>query len=238
MRMLDDLKNSLSSVRLESYRRPGDSDLEVVVTYFWNIGLAESLHPSLQAAEVALRNALHDTISKRHPLGQGSEASWFDNKNYFTDDQLRTLAGIRKQYRKIGTPFPTDDQVVSSTSMGFWTGILSSAAEGRLWQRLGFNMLWEMFPQAPRRSRVSRGLALGDYHERFDEIRTLRNRVSHYEQICNHPDLIAAHGRIYEAIGWIDPRLATIVAATDSFNKIHSLGRGFYREKVNALLDD
>lgn len=100
-------------------------------------------------------------------------------------------------------------------------------------------MLWEMFPHAPREIGTDRRrLILSDYHAAFDTVRVLRNRVSHYERICHRSDLVDLHSRIYEYIEWINPGPRRIIEATDRFNEIHSLGKGFYREKVTALLDD
>lgn len=231
-RLLRELQVSLNQVRLESYRRSGDSDVDLIATYLWNVALGESLHPSLQVVEVALRNALHDEISKRHGLLSSGQSSWFDEKMYFSADQVRGLESIRHRYNRDGTYQPSDNQIVSATNMGFWTAVLSAAYERRIWQPLGFNMLWDVFPYAPR------GMSLSDHHKAFDDIRQLRNRVNHYERICHRADLVAAHAHIYEAISWMNLRLMTIVDSTDRFNKIHSMGRSVYLEKVLALLDD
>jgi hypothetical protein len=50
---------ALSQDRLEAYRSPGGSDLEMLTNYFWNIDLVEALAPCMHAVELALRNSLH-----------------------------------------------------------------------------------------------------------------------------------------------------------------------------------
>ncbi len=236
---MKEFQSSLSTARIESYRQVGDSDFDVMVAYLWNVALGESLHPALQTAEVSLRNAIYRSLDKRHRERTGRETSWLSEDVYFAPKQWNDLKEIRKRYRDREAKEPTDDQIISASNMGFWISILSVRYEGLVWSRLGYNLLWDIFPHAPKEiSNPSRRMILSDYHDAFNKVRLLRNRVSHYERICHRSDLVRLHSEIYDSIGWINPRLRAIVEATDSFNKIHSLGRGFYREKVLALLDD
>lgn len=47
------LQQPLSQVRLESYRPPNGSDLDMVVRYFWDMELARALSPALHGVELA-----------------------------------------------------------------------------------------------------------------------------------------------------------------------------------------
>src|SRR5690348_14935852 len=70
------LRQAISDVRLDAYRRPGDADdLDAVARYLWNIALSEALYPTLQALEITLRNSLHLAISKHF-----RNAMWFDRQ--------------------------------------------------------------------------------------------------------------------------------------------------------------
>ena len=59
------LQMIVSVDRLAPYCQPSDQDnLDVAARYLWNIALCEALYPVLQAQEIALRNTLHNEISK------------------------------------------------------------------------------------------------------------------------------------------------------------------------------
>lgn len=77
------LQPSISTARLRRYRSPTGDDLETAVNYLWNIQLAESLYCSLGAVEVALRNALHETLTQRF----GTPA-WYNQKGLLEDNQI------------------------------------------------------------------------------------------------------------------------------------------------------
>lgn len=53
------LTQALSTERLDAYRGrlpPPTSNLQLLGRYAWNMALSESLYPSLQMLEIALRN--------------------------------------------------------------------------------------------------------------------------------------------------------------------------------------
>lgn len=233
------LKASFSEVRLESYRSDGQSDLDLVATYLWNVPLREALHPSLQAVEVALRNTMHSTIQRRHLQQRYPEELWFDHLDYFVPryDKNRvrlspkTIEDARRLYRNRGEEASVD-QIISSTHLGFWTTMLSPASRPILWVPLGFTMLREMFPHA---SHGQGGLEFSAYWDAYDSIRRLRNRVSHYEKLSDRRDLVEVHRRIYQCMGWINDDLPTVIASTDRFNEVHALGIEPYRRRITNL---
>lgn len=229
--LLRSMYTSFSKVRVESYRELGQSDSELIVTYLWNVALAESLHPSLQAVELCLRNSLNNAIGRRHDQRRISSDHWLEYQPYFQKKQLDDLEGIRREYGLRHVPNPTADQIVSGTNMGFWVAILSRKYERHLWQTIGMDLLSDVFPYAPTR------VSIRDFYKAFDQIRRLRNRANHYERICNREDLVTVHDHIHERIGWINPSIRTLVEGTDSFNLIHARGREFYRDRVSGLLE-
>ncbi len=60
-----ELRRTVSAPRLDKYRPSGGSDLDMVVTYFWNIALSEALYPGLAALEVSLRNGMYAAMTAR-----------------------------------------------------------------------------------------------------------------------------------------------------------------------------
>jgi hypothetical protein len=52
----------LSPERFEAYRKPGESDKEVLARICWNTALSEALFPCLHGLEVGFRNSLHQAV--------------------------------------------------------------------------------------------------------------------------------------------------------------------------------
>ena len=103
------LSRILSPERLDAYRQrlsPSISDEALLRAYLWNMALAESLYPSLQTLEVALRNAIHDAVQRA--------------VSSLTHQQKPQDAG----------------RIVAELSFGFWTSLMDRRYEQSLWPRL------------------------------------------------------------------------------------------------------
>lgn len=207
------LEPTLSAPRLRAYRNRGDSDLDVLARYEWNVCLSEALYPSLHALEIAFRNSLSSAIEREY-----ADPYWLWNNPPISDpyDQDEVLRAQDKLQRQNRAPEPA--RMIAELTFGFWTGFLDRRYEGhqtatRLWPKL----LGEVFPAAPVRLRNR-----GDISRRFETIRRLRNRVSHHEPIWNRPDLLNEHAGILDALGWVNPALAEATHGVDRFNAVHS----------------
>jgi hypothetical protein len=82
-----DLQKVLSQERLDEYRPPGGTDLDMIVNYFWDIDLAEAIVPCLHAAELALRNSIHDAFATHY----GTDL-WFYQPGVLEPGQLGELS--------------------------------------------------------------------------------------------------------------------------------------------------
>jgi hypothetical protein len=67
--------------------------------------------------------------------------------------------------------------------------------------------------------------------QQLDEIRVLRNRISHHEPIWDR-DIPAANRSILEAIAWMNLGLANVLSAESSVERVHSAGPSAFRESV------
>jgi hypothetical protein len=220
-RMVADLKASLSHPRLESYRPSHGSDLDMVVNYFWNIDLAEALVPSLHALEVALRNAIHTSMTIAHD----NNDLWFFIPGLLEPNQLKDLGtAYGRVYKK---PQPISGRLVAALMFGFWSTLLNSPYEQRLWSPNNFASLYATFPHTASVS--GRLLTRKEIQERFQMINEFRNRVFHYERIYSW-DYIRGnplapiprtaeqdHRDIHEALQWISPTLHQAIHAVDNF---------------------
>lgn len=219
-KMVADLRASLSQPRLEAYRPAGGSDLDMVVNYFWNIDLAEAIVPSLHALEVALRNAIHTTMTQLY-----NNDMWFFIEGVLEPQQLKDFAdAYRRVYKK---PVPISGRVVAQLMFGFWTALLHAPYEQRIWSPNNFATLYIAFPHATNASGAM--LTRREIHDRFQMINEFRNRVFHYEKLYdwgyirgdpNRPIARTAdqdHADINAALKWISPTLHQAIHAVDNF---------------------
>ena len=205
---VSDLYLPLSQNRLEAYRSPGASDLEMVTNYFWNIDLAEALVPSLHGIELALRNSIHTALTAHY----GTEM-WFYLPGLLESGQLNQLAAALRNVSN--RPPLVAGKLVAELNFGFWVALLSARYEQRVWQPQSYALLATVFPHAT-------GLSRKQIHDHLNPIRDLRNRVFHHEPIWYQMNLLQLHADIHQAIRWISPTLHRAIHAVDGFPTAHA----------------
>lgn len=212
-----DLRRAVSRPRLDTYRPAGGSDLDMAVTYFWNIALCEALYPTLATLEVTLRNAVHNAMSAR----EGTEW-WYYRTNLLEPKQLREFASARMNLYFQNKRQPTAGQVVAELNFGFWTTILSQPYHQELWTPQHGALMKAVFPHLPPIPNNRHYV-----HQHFNEARKLRNRVFHHEPVWHRPTLRQDHAGMIRAIGWISPTVRESVALIDHFPDtfLHGWGR-------------
>lgn len=218
------LRRTISTKRCDSYRLVGESELDVLARYAWNIALCEALYPALQNLEIALRNNIH-TAATRH-FGTNH---WFDMHPTILKPRERDMVtSVKNTLTDIGKPLEAD-RIVAELMFGFWSNLLNSPYEQRqiLWPRL----LVPVFPHIARhlRTRVTAS-------KRFSEVRKLRNRIFHHEPIWNQSGLLQKHSEILEAIGWMSPTLHNLTQVLDRFPAVHAQGPLAYKAELAKLL--
>lgn len=219
------LRQAISDVRLDAYRRPGDADdLDAVARYLWNIALSEALYPTLQALEITLRNSLHLAISKHF-----RDVMWFDRQPSLLHQlELDKVAAAKRELQQEHKPLEAG-RIVAELSFGFWTSLFDRRYERVLWPVL----LKPAFPTMPRRIRTRHELS-----RRLNQVRRLRNRVFHHESILNwkNPDLQTQHAQIIEVISWMNQTMAVTIGFLDHFTAIYGGGPSAFRTKVEHYL--
>ena len=183
------LERPISRVRLENYRPPGASDLDMVTNYFFNLELSEALYPTLQAFEIALRNSIHLALSSR-----ANSAFWFDEPGFLPQRQVNEISGARQKLASEGKP-ATSDRIIAELKLGFWHSLFNTPFERNLWRPNRSAMILEVFPQISARDRSRQTV-----WDRCNRIRILRNRVMHYEPIWTRPQLVRDHAEILETL--------------------------------------
>jgi hypothetical protein len=204
------VKTAISASRLEVYRLVGDGDLEVLAKYLWNVALCESFYPTLQTLEVGLRNRLHGVLTIHYRTEY-----WFDQYPTFLDSRELAIVKQAKEILRYRGKAPDPNRIVAELNFGFWTSLLDSRYEQKLWPKL----LKTAFPDMPRSMRTRRNLS-----SRFNKIRKLRNRVFHHERIVQRNDLIVEHAELLDTIAWIDPEIRMMADINDRFPEVHQKG--------------
>lgn len=205
----------LSEARLEAYRTSPDEPLDAVLgRYRWNAALSMALHPALGLLEVTLRNTLHRAI-----VGECGTETWYDLiPGKLASWEQKSIILAKDELRKKQKPEQAD-RVVAELNLGFWVSLLSTSYEQQFWPKL----LKSAFPYLPRSIRT-RAMVSG----RFQEIRRLRNRVSHHEPIYRSKNLLQQYSNIEEAIGWMVPPLVTLLPIGEDFRVIFARGLAGY----------
>jgi len=221
------LRSSLSDQRFDSYRQSStDKDIDLLERYLWNIALCESLYPTLQNLEIALRNNIYNaaTISFNNP-------KWFDDPSIL---DIKEQRNVNEAKYKISNrdKLVTEGRVIAELTFGFWTSLFHSDYDRVFWNQ--GTLIKNAFPNMPNRIRNRSTLS-----RRFSALRILRNRVFHHEPIWNNPDLKNRYEDLTEALGWLNPALRDVTKLMlDRFLHTYLEGSKPYREHLDTLLDD
>ncbi len=193
------IKRALSPARFESHRASNfDSDEKIAARYLWNGELAESFYRPLQILEIVYRNAMDSAIREKDKNWLMVSPGWF--QPYATDSLDEARASLKER----STRPLTHDRIVQELSFGFWTSLLNSKYE-TLFHGIGE----KVFPALPSRTRKVASV-------RFENIRSLRNRIFHFRRIWNRPNLKKDYTEILETIDWINSNARRLLLATNS----------------------
>jgi len=191
------LERSLSPERLAPYvTLAGNNRVAAIRLYERNTALSESLYGLLQGLEVAVRNAMHETL--KTALGR---ADWYDHVPLY---HLQSTLNHAKQKLTENGKAHDPGRMVAELSFGFWTSLTGPKFAAGLWN-----------PYL-HRAFAHKKLRRKEAHPRLDRIRKLRNRVAHHEPILNR-NLQRDFVDILDTIDWICPDTRLWVEETSSF---------------------
>jgi hypothetical protein len=201
-------QDACSAERLAPYKS-GRSEIDALTLYAWNIALSEALYPLLQNLEIGLRNKIDTAVRVSH-----SDAQWFNDPAIMVGfDERQSVEYAEKRIVRRAEPV-TPPAIVAELNFGFWSGLLRAEYDPTIWSRP--NVIVQSFPYAQGHHRTRRNL-----FERFDQIRQLRNRVFHHDQVW-HLDLKREHEKIIESLGWLNSSLQTATKVLDRFPEVIS----------------
>lgn len=198
------LRYYLSSPRFNVYLAKTDNDLgKAHQLYKTNIELSESFYPILSVLEISLRNAIHETLKNYF-----QDDYWFKNNLPveflpFVSDATQKLAKRNKSI--------TADKIVAELTFGFWDRLFNRNYTSLLWKPLRL-----IFKNMPKHLRQRDTISDALYR-----IRTLRNRIYHYEPIFgNLQDIENQHKEMLNLLKWLDNDLPKLLTDIDHFNDI------------------
>lgn len=174
------VETHLNPERLDAYRQDGVDEVTTLARYLLNMALCESLYSPLQMAEIALRNALHVSLSGR----EGTDA-WYDTIP-LPEWQKGQVVDAKRRLNRLGKPL-NSGRVIAELTFGFWVGFFTRP---HMTSGLAYHIAKTAFAQAPPAERNIPKLAA-----KWQRIRGLRNRVFHHERILHWQDLSDQHSR-------------------------------------------
>ena len=198
------LKYYLSSPRFNVYLVKTNNDFDKAYQlYKVNIELSEAFYPILSVLEVSLRNAVNETLKLHF-----NDPYWFKNSLPveflpFVSDATQKLTAQRKTI--------TADRIIAELNFGFWNRLFNRHYTGLLWKPLRL-----IFQNTPKHLRQRDTIADALYR-----IRTLRNRIYHYEPIFgNLQDIEKQYIEMLKFLTWFDNDLPKLLTGIDRFNDI------------------
>lgn len=202
---INDLEKLFSERRLSTYYKLFPSNKEKAIEYYRiNTQISESLYPLLSNLEIALRNSIHNSFSIHYRL-----VDWF---LHFKQPELFDQVNIAQKKIISRNNSITSDKVVAELTFGFWTALFNKQYAKDFWKPLMYAFPLLDKPNK-RRDKIS---------YKLNQIRKFRNRIFHYEPICNDLTLLAKnHHNILEILNWINSDVVSWTKQIDRFDKLY-----------------
>lgn len=198
------LKYYLSNSRFNVYlAKTGNDFSKAYLLYKVNIELSEAFYPILSVLEISLRNAVNEKLSNYF-----NDPFWFKNKLPveflpFVSDATQKLTAQRKNI--------TADRIIAELNFGFWNKLFNRNYTSLLWKPLRV-----IFKNTPKNHRKRDTIADVLYR-----IRTLRNRIYHYEPIFgNLQDIEKIHKEMLLFLTWLDNDLPKLLTDINRFEEV------------------
>jgi hypothetical protein len=234
---LEAISHAFSADRLNAYRQPGDADdLDKMARYMWNMALACALHPPLHVLEVTFRNVIYTgsvRVLSSRKLTFDEIPCWLDaTPSLLMPQERAAVEDVKERLRKRGSRrYMAPGYLVGKLGFGFWTALCNAPYEQarRAGPGLWPEILKYTFVVAPKQVRNRPTI-----QHRFNEIRDLRNRISHHEPVWDW-DLPAWHAKIVEALSWMNMAAAGAVQRESALDVVYRAGPAAFRPRAEAL---
>lgn len=159
-----------SAARMGKYANACSGDKrKTMLLYRYNLRLCQRFCGVLNLFEVMLRNAINEHYK-----------AYFSNPDWIVDQagvgkllefNIDEITQTEASYKRRG--IYSNDKMVASLTMGFWTKLFSKKRYKR-----GGKSLLRIFPNKVK------GKSQSDIYKDLTHIREFRNRIAHHEPIC------------------------------------------------------
>ncbi len=201
----ENLERLLSEKRLDTYYKLFNGDKNKAIEYYkLNTKVSEAFYPMLANLEIALRNSVHQSFVVR-----------FDTENWFETVEYQDLADqIKIAQSKIirSKQQLSCDKIVAELTFGFWTSLFNKQYAKLFWRPLMFAFK-ELDNEEKQRDKIA---------YKLNQVRKFRNRVFHYEPICNN--LLALktnYTNIVDILNWLDKDLVAWTLTNENFEILY-----------------
>ncbi|MDZ4655377.1 MAG: Abi family protein [Coriobacteriia bacterium] len=219
----------LSVERFQRYSKGDEGLVPPLARYLWNLRLSEALYPTLNCIEIGMRNSVHRSFSAEYgPL-------WFDTPGLLFEAEIKSVEAAKYALARTRKPL-TSEGVVAELNFGFWTKIMSKRHMSenpsdttdylKPWPRL----LKQTFPHVPKQ-RLNRNTL----ETPLNNIRKLRNRISHHEPIWYQSNLDETYADAKQLCHWLSPAMADVIQTIDRFPEVYAGGSMAHHDDLRGL---
>ena len=206
---IGDLERLFSKSRLVTYYRLFPTDKQKSIEYYRiNTQISEALYPLLSNFEVVLRNSIHNSFSIHFKTD-----NWYEKVTY---PELVDQIKVAKLKISLSKKEFTIDKLISELTLGFWTALFNKKYAKDFWKPLMY-----AFPLIEKEQKHRNTIAF-----KLNNIRKFRNRIFHFEPICNDLNiLVINHKNILEILKWINIEIVEWTKQIDRFDELLKLAR-------------
>lgn len=192
---------------MAAFLDPNDScPLDPAGRYIWGTHLSASIAPALHTFEVALRNAMHQSLSQYY-----GRDDWYDQSGFLMRDEKGMLRQAKNKVNQRKTN-PTPDDIVSELMLGFWCALLNSPYATSVFQPC----LAHAFQNLPAPLKIRT-----DLHAKIIEFKRVRNRVFHHEPIWNYPGIDQIEAELWTLAEALYPEFSILSQDQSQFQTIY-----------------
>lgn len=197
-------KYYISTPRFNVYLAQTNNDFaKAYELYKLNIELSEAFYPILSVLEVSLRNAINETLTSYF-----QDEFWF--KNNLPVEFLPFISDATQKLTTQSKPI-TSDRIIAELNFGFWNKLFNRRYTSLLWKPLRL-----VFKNTPKNLRQRNTI-----DDVLYRVRTLRNRIYHYEPIFRNPkDIKNQYNEMMTFLTWLDNDLPKLLTDIDRFDSI------------------
>ncbi len=224
-----------SPARLAPYLNAAQGDQTLALQlYSDNLRLAQSFYFPLACLEIALRNALHETISRflgtdnwliteRQGFMVAPSLTGYDRHKGKIVTNNKVLKMVESSIEAFpeqhnGRMVSSGPELIPELNFGFWTTLLTK----NYTKVLGGRPVTAFVHKPAREDAES-------INGKLFKVRLFRNRMYHYEALCFQADasktlcfsqILNIHRTISDLIKWLDPSLAVWVDKSDQLPQL------------------